>query len=107
MTLEEFESIQNRIKFDFARDNYFLEQKDIETYTSRSQAADQMIPWIGKYFSNDWVRRNIFKQSDEDINQEDKIIQQEFFNPVFNKPMFDPMAGQDNMEGGMIEMLKE
>lgn len=102
MTIEEFESIQNRIKFDFARDNYFLEQKDIETYTSRAQAADQLIPFTSKYYSHNWIRRNIFKQSDEDMAEEDKIIHQEYFNPVLNRSLFAPTMGQegDPMQNG-------
>jgi len=61
--------ISNQINFDFTIDNHFEEFKEAEVLSNRIQALNQVQPYIGKYFSDIWVRKNILRQSDEDIEQ--------------------------------------
>ena len=69
--------IQNLINFDFTIDNHFEEFKNAEVLTNRIQTLNQVQPFIGKYFSDIWVRKNILKQSDDDIKQMMEEISQE------------------------------
>jgi len=70
-TVEDWQAIQNKIKFDFAKDNYFAELKDAEINQGRIALAQQYQPIAGQYYSHEWIRKNVLKQTDEDIKVED------------------------------------
>ena len=100
MSIEDFGVIQQKIKFEFAKDNYFTELKNSEIIEGRVSVARDVQEMVGKYYSNNWVRKEILKQSDEEIEAMDKEISEEKDNPQFQDPMMmDPNAmgvpGQD------------
>jgi len=76
-TLEDWESIKNTIRFDFAKDNYFAELKDAEIRQNRISQARDMQDMAGKYVSHDWIRRNVLQQSEDDIAMQDAKIMEE------------------------------
>ena len=86
LTPEEWEQIKYLIKFKYHRDNYFSELKDSEILQTRMTVAEMMQPYIGRYYSNDWFRRNVLKQSEKDIEENDALIAQEITNPQFMPP---------------------
>ena len=53
---------------------------------SRVNAASALAPYIGKYYSHGWVRKNIFKQSQEDAAQQDAAIVGEYKNQILYPP---------------------
>ena len=65
--------LSNQINFDFAIDSHFEEFKDTEILQSRLANLTEVQPFIGKYFSEEWVRKNILHQTDKEI--EDMIAQ--------------------------------
>jgi hypothetical protein len=77
MTIEDWEQIKSDIKFDFSRDNYFTELKDTEILSQRINAAQAIDPFVGRYYSAEWVRKNVLKQSDEEIDELDEQIASE------------------------------
>lgn len=95
MTIEEWNLIKNKIKFEFVRDSYFTELKNAEILQGRMQTLASMENYIGKYYSNDWIRKNILKQDDNMIEELDEQIMEEQDNPIYNPPMEQPMDGQD------------
>ena len=76
-TVEDWQAMQNKIKFDFAKDNYFAELKDAEINQGRIALAQQYQPIAGMYYSHEWIRKNVLKQTDADIEIEDKQINSE------------------------------
>ena len=86
VTVEDWKSMSQFIKFDYAKDNYYEELKETDVLNSRLQVASQLTPYIGKYYSHAWVRNNIFKQSDEDRQQMDTQIQEELSNQIYYPP---------------------
>jgi hypothetical protein len=66
-TFEDWKQIQDDIRFDFAKDNYFTELKDAEILEGRLNQARNTQDMIGKYYSHEWVRKNVLHQSDDDI----------------------------------------
>jgi hypothetical protein len=46
---------------------------------------------LGKYYSHEWARKNILQQSDDDIEEQDKQIDEEKDDPRWNPPS--PMDG--------------
>jgi hypothetical protein len=77
MTIEDWENISNEIIFDFAKDNYFTELKDGEILDNRVNLARNMQDMLGKYYSHEWLRKNILQQSEDDIEEMDKEIAEE------------------------------
>lgn len=69
---EEWDEIKKNIRFDYNRDNYFSELKDSEIIRDRLSILEVVDPFVGKYFSMEWVKKNILQMSDEDIEESDK-----------------------------------
>jgi hypothetical protein len=71
---EDWRQLSNDIVFDFAIDNYFSELKYAEILTSRVETLSRVEPYVGQYYSKEWVRKNILMQTDDDIREMDKQI---------------------------------
>ena len=69
ITSEDWKVIGTKIKYDFARDNFFSELKDIEVQKERMSVLDQISPYVGSYYSKEWVKRHVLKQSDEEMEK--------------------------------------
>jgi hypothetical protein len=63
----DWESISQKIRIRFARDNYFSELKEIEILNNRAQVAQSIDSMVGKYYSKSWVQKKILRMSDEEI----------------------------------------
>jgi hypothetical protein len=85
-TTDDWKIMSQFIEFDFASDDYYEELKETEVLTTRVQVASQMAPYIGKYYSHDWVRKNIFKQNDEEMLEQDEEIKNELGNNLLYPP---------------------
>jgi hypothetical protein len=70
-TNEEWKIIRENISVDFIEDNYFSEIKEFEIIKDRLEVLSSIEQYIGKYYSEKWVRSNILNQSDEDIERMD------------------------------------
>ena len=86
VTVDDWKQMSQYIKFDYAKDNYYEELKETDVLNSRLQAASQLTPYVGKYYSHGWIRSNIFKQSDEDRAQMDQQIKEELSNQIYYPP---------------------
>lgn len=86
VTVDDWKQMSQYIKFDYAKDNYYEELKETDVLNSRLQAASQLTPYVGKYYSHGWIRSNIFKQSDEDREQMDQQIKEELSNQIYYPP---------------------
>ena len=93
LTLDDWEAMQNDIKFDFAKDNYFSELKDSEILQGRLQLATAFQQFSEKYYSHNWIRRNVLRQTDRDIVDEDKSINAE--NGTQQARWINPMIDQN------------
>ncbi len=76
-TSEEWEEFKESIYYDYKKDNNFTEMRDAELLTARVQTLQTVDPYIGRYFSAAWVRKNILQMSDDVIQQMDKEIAEE------------------------------
>ena len=95
VTPEDWEYMADHIQYDFLYDNHFAELKEAELTTERLNLAQLAEPYVGKYYSQDYVRRNILRQTDEEILEQDMLIEKEIENGVIPDPnaMVDPMTG--------------
>jgi hypothetical protein len=69
ISADEWEDMTHYITYDFQEDNHFNELKDAELLTNRIAILQQLDPYIGKYYSSKWVRKNVLMQTDADIEQ--------------------------------------
>lgn len=77
ITEREFVDNLQNIQFVWISDSLYAEFRDMEILAERLGAAGNVENYIGRYFSNNWVRRNILKQTDEDIRKMDEEIKEE------------------------------
>lgn len=76
-TLDEWDIWKEKIYFDFIHDNYFSELKEAEIIKERLSVVSLIDPYTGRYFSNNWVRKNVLRMSDDEIAEMKKEIKQE------------------------------
>jgi hypothetical protein len=103
MTIEDFQNISADIKYDFAKDNYFDELKQSEVMDNRMNLARNMQDMVGKYYSNEWLRKNVLQQSDDDIEEMDKQIQEE--TDSGDPRWINPMLQQNEMQQQQMDMM--
>ena len=74
---DEWDEIFENIKFTFNKDNHYAELKDAEIIQNRLATLNAIDPFVGRYFSVEWVRRNVLLQTEDDIKEIDKQIKAE------------------------------
>ena len=77
LTKEEWEKNKQRIEFEFHNNSYFSELKEIEMKTERFRLAQEAESFVGEYLSRKWVKSNIFRMSDIEIQEMEKEIEKE------------------------------
>ena len=77
LTPEEFDQIRNDIRYEFAKDNYYDELKQSEILRERMTTLRDIEDHIGKYYSKEWVIRNILQLSEEEFNDMQEQIEKE------------------------------
>jgi hypothetical protein len=94
ITPEDWEVMSEHIQYDFLYDNHFSELKEAELLNERLTLAQTAQPYIGKYYSQDYVRRKILRQTDMEIIEQDKLIEKEIKDGVIPDPAtVDPETG--------------
>jgi hypothetical protein len=74
ITIEDWVKIKEHIQYSFLKDGYFAELKSAEILRERLSLANEVTPYVGKYYSVEYVRKYILQQSDEDILEIDGQI---------------------------------
>jgi hypothetical protein len=69
ITYEDFSKIEKQIRFDFHDDNHFAELSESDVLQNRLSTLQVVDAYVGKYFDTSWVKKNVLKQSDEEIQE--------------------------------------
>jgi hypothetical protein len=77
MAVDEWDQYKSKIRFDFKKDNFFTEFKQNEIIATRIALLQQADPFIGRYYSIEWARKNIMMQTEDEIKELDKQMQEE------------------------------
>ena len=94
ITPEDWEIMSEHIQYDFLYDNHFSELKESELLNERLTMVQAAEPYVGKYFSQDYVRRKILRQTDVEIIEQDKLIEKEIKEGIIPDPAtIDPATG--------------
>ena len=95
ITPEDWEMMSEHIQYDFLYDNHFSELKEAELLNERLSLVETAQPYVGKYYSQDYVRRHILRQTDMEILEQDKLIDAEIKAGIIPDPAtIDPTTGQ-------------
>jgi len=77
INLDDWNSIVQDVRFDYQEDNNFAELRDTDIMMNRLNVLQTIDQYVGKYYSQDYVRRFILKQSEDEIKDIDKQIEGE------------------------------
>ena len=82
----EWQMVRDNIFYDFLQDGHFAELKNTEMLRERLNLAREVRDYVGKYFSVNYVRRNILKQTEREIKKMDTEIKKEIDDGVISSP---------------------
>jgi len=103
VTPEDWEIMSEHIQYDFLYDNHFSELKESELLNERLNMVAVAEPYVGKYFSQDYVRRKILRQTDVEILEQDALIEKEIEEGIIP----DPSAQAMDMGGEQVQPEQE
>lgn len=98
---EDWDKIKNYLNIKWTVDNNFTELKQTELYQNRFAALQLVDPYVGKWFSPQWVQKNILKFTEEEIKQIDKDMKQmdpKFLSPDQQQMLISQNADQDQSQ---------
>jgi len=99
ITPEDWNELEDHIQYDYLYDNHFADLKKNELLNEQLGVVASMEPYMGKYFSNHFVRTKILKQTEDDIKEIDKEIEEE----IEDGSLMDPNAMVDPNTGAPID----
>ena len=99
VSLEDWESLSDHIQFDYVYDNHFSDLKKNELMNDKLGVVAAMDPYLGRYFSADYVRRTILGQTDSEIKEIDAQMKKEIKDGIIPDPaaMMNPMGAPGAM----------
>jgi hypothetical protein len=102
VSLEDWDVLSDHIQFDYVYDNHFSDLKKNELMNDKLGVVAAMDPYLGRYFSADYVRRTILGQTDTQIKEIDAQIKKEIKDGTIPDPaamMMNPMGDAGAMGG--------
>jgi len=92
---DDWEVMKDHIQYDFLYDNQFAELKESELVQNRLGILATIEPYIGKYYSTEYVRKRVLRQTDQEIIEIDEQIEDEIKKGIIPDPStVDPITGQ-------------
>ena len=82
----EWPDIRDNIFYDFLQDGHFAELKNSEMMRERLNLAREVRDYVGKYYSVNYVRRNILRQTETEIKKMDAEIKKEIDDGIISSP---------------------
>ena len=106
VSVEDWDKISDHIQYDFLYDNQFAELKETEMLNERLGILASIEPYIGKYYSQKWVRSKVLRQTDGEMIEMDEQIEKEIKDGIIPDPnAIDPITGEPLPAGGEQGMM--
>ena len=83
----DWQMVKECIQYDFVQDGHFAELKNTELLRERLALANEMREYVGKFYSVNYIRKNVLKQNDREIEQMDSQIKKEIDDGIIQSPM--------------------
>src|SRR5210317_1689986 len=87
---DDWHTVRDTLMYDFLQDGHFAELKESEMLLDRIRIADSMRDYVGKYYSVEYIRKNVLKQSQRDIEEIDTQIKKEVEDGIIAAPSDEP-----------------
>ena len=97
ITPEDWAEMSEHIQYDYLYDNHFSELKETELMTERINLMMAVQPYIGTYYSKDFVKRKVLRQTDQEIVDQTELMKTEIENGDYPDPKLAPPVGPDGM----------
>ena len=95
VTPEDWKQMEDHIQYDFLYDNQFAELKESEMLQNRLSNLATIEPYIGKFYSTEFVRKRVLQQTDQEIEEIDMQIEDEIEKGILPNPAeVDPITGE-------------
>ncbi len=118
VSLDDWEKLSDHIQYDFLYDNHFAELKETEILNDKLSAVGAIEPYLGKYFSVEYVKTKILKQTDSEILEIKKQMDKEIEDGIVLDPKItvqsqipqeEPMPGEQTggSPGDMGQQIME
>ena len=98
ITPEDWDDMKEHIQYDYLYDNHFTELKNLEMMTEKLNVIAAMDPYVGKYFSTDYIRSEILGQTETQIEEIDVQMKDD----IDSGKVIDPLS-QTELDQGMID----
>ena len=100
VTPEDWSQMEDHIQYDFLYDNQFAELKESEMLQNRLANLATIEPYIGKFYSTEYVRKRVLQQTDQEIEEIDMQIEDEIEKGILPNPAeVDPITGEPLPQG--------
>jgi hypothetical protein len=102
MTEKDWNDLEQDIRFDWNKDSYFTELKQNEIMREKVDMMNIMANYVGQFYSAKWIRKNILKQTEDEIAEINEQIQEEQASMMQQQLMqqqMNPEQGQDQQNG--------
>jgi len=99
---EDWEDMKEHIQYDFQFDNHFEELKQAELMGNRLQVATQLDPFLGKYYSIEYVRKQILMQTDTEYDEITKQMDAEIAEGKIPDPIHTNLMNAATLEVGAM-----
>ena len=99
---EDWEEMQEHIQYDFQFDNHFEELKQAELMGNRLQVATALDPFLGKYYSIEYVRKQVLMQSDAEYDEISKQMENEIAEGKIPDPIHTNLMNAATLEVGAL-----
>ena len=90
-TKNEWIQIKEEISYNYVSDSHFTELKSVEIIKERLSILETIDPYVGKYFSKEYIRRTVLKQTEDEIEELDKEMEEEA-SEAEDIPVEEPIA---------------
>ena len=106
-TPEDWEVMSEHIQFDYLYDNHFAELKEAELMNNRMALLQQVEPYVGRYYSTEYIRRKVLRQKDTEILEIDAQIEDEIERGIIPDPNDQMLEMEPGMQPGMQQQPPE
>ena len=108
VTPEDWKQMEDHIQYDFLYDNQFAELKESEMLQNRLSNLATIEPYIGKFYSTEYIRKRILRQTDQEIEEIDMQIEDEIQKGILPNPAeVDPVTGEPLPQNGNLGQVPE
>jgi hypothetical protein len=84
-SVEEWDQFKENVYYEFTKDNNFTELRESELLRERVQTLQMLDPYIGKYFSQTWAKKNVLHMTDEEIEEMAEEMEKDGSSDLFQQ----------------------